>query len=86
MASSPVFCIATLLAPSPHLHLRGPRDLSGSVASTSTVRVRACVRVRVCVRACKHMRVCVCVCVRVCVCVCVCNFFGMPSAFISLGH
>ena len=74
MASSQVFCIATLLAPSPLLHLRGPRDLSGSGVSTSTVCVRTCVRA------------CVCVCVFVCVRACVCNFFGMPSASISLGH
>ena len=50
LASSQVFCVATLLAPFPLLHLRGPRNLYGSGASTVQ-----CVCVCVCV--------CVCTCV-----------------------
>ena len=60
LASSQVFCVTTLLAPSHLLHLRGPHVFPGSVASTVEVQ-------GVCVCVC----VCVCMCVCVCVCVCV---------------
>ena len=66
MVSSQVFCFASLLAPSPLLHLRGPRDLYGSGASTSTVH---CVRARACVCVCVRARVRVCVCVYAFACV-----------------
>ena len=67
LAYSQVFCVATLRAPFPLLHLRGPRDLSGCGASTISW---------VCMHVCEYVSVFRLHCSLSCMCVSMSVFSG----------